>query len=179
VVGPEGVVTPDIKNKLPGRGIWVSADKETVEKAEEKRVFERSARRSVSGVEDLAARVEGLLVKQTLNAIGLARKAGQLSQGFAKVEGLVRSNNAALLFSASDSGADGRTKLARLANKGQNVKIIGCLSGAELSLALGRENVVHAAVNPGRFAERISAEVKRLEGFRTMAPQDWGRRQTP
>ena len=168
VVGPEREIVADIAAKLPGRGIWVSADAALLQRAVACRDFAKAAKSDVVVAADLVARVERLLAGRMQSDLGLARRAGQLAQGFDNVlRALDGKAPPAVLVEASEGAADGRKKLASAAaSRGLQVEIIDCLTGAELSLALGRENVVHAAVQPGPLAQRLILDCARLKGFR-------------
>jgi predicted RNA-binding protein YlxR (DUF448 family) len=168
VVGPEGDIVPDIEAKLPGRGLWVTADGAILARAIAKNDFAKAAKTSVKVAPDLSVRVEKRLVGRMQSDLGLARRAGQLVLGFDNV--LRRLNDKVpprLLVEARDGAPDGRKKLAgSAAARGLRVETIDWLTRAELSLALGRENVIHAAVNPGPLAERLICDSARLKGFR-------------
>lgn len=166
VVGPNGAIVPDIAAKLPGRGIWVAAERSVLERAVAKGHFSRAAKAPVVVPGDLCARVEALLVARLAGELGLARRAGQLVLGFDSVSRVLeRPPLPALLIEASDGADQGRRKLVAK-GAGAASPIVDCLTCTELSLALGRENVVHAALTSGRFAERITADAGRLRGFR-------------
>ena len=176
VVGPEGHVVPDIESVLPGRGLWVKAERAVLEKAVAKNAFARAAKAPVTADADLPDRVERLLVRRMVGDLGLARKSGSLVLGFDNVmRALSERHPPALLVEAADGAEDGRRKLRNAAlNQGVKVHIIHTLISAELALALGRENVIHAAVKPGRLAERLILEAARLEGFRPAGRQAIG-----
>jgi len=168
VADPSGAVVPDILGKLPGRGMWVRARHDVLEKAVAKNHFSKTAKRSLAVAADLCVRVEALLVRRMLDDVGLARRGGSLVLGFdAILRAFQLRNPPNLLVEAADGAEDGMRKLLAAATvKGLNPAVIRLLSSAELSLALGRENVVHAAVKPGRLSERLSVEAGRLGGFR-------------
>jgi len=168
VADPDGCVVPDIAAKLPGRGMWVTARRDILERAIAKNNFSRSAKAALAASADLAVRVESLLVRRLADDLGLARRAGQLVQGFDNIARAIESRTPpAVLVEASDGSPDGRRKLTAVAaTHGLRPEIVDCLSSEELSLALGRENVVHAALIPGRFSERAKLEAGRLRGFR-------------
>jgi uncharacterized protein len=168
VIGPDGDVVADIDAKLPGRGIWVSADAAVLAKAAAKNDFSRAAKASVNVAPDLVAHVERLLVARLQSDLGLARRAGLAEQGFDSVlralDGKVAPR---VLIEAADGAADGRRKLANAAfARGLEIETIDVLTRDELGLALGRENVIHAAVKPGTLADRLILNSKRLNGFR-------------
>jgi uncharacterized protein len=170
VVGPGDVIVPDIVGKLPGRGIWVGASAPLLSRAVEKRLFQRAARRPVKAGPELVGLVERLLVQQCQGLLGLARRAGELVTGFEKVRAFAAAGKAAMLVTARDGAPGGGAKLARVA---AGVPVVALLDVAELSLALGRENVVHAALGPGGLANRFGAEARRLAGFRaTQGPME-------
>jgi predicted RNA-binding protein YlxR (DUF448 family) len=166
VVGPEGVVVPDVAAKLPGRGMWVSARRDILEQAIARRHFSRAAHAPVQASTDLVQRVESLLVQRMSGDLGLARRSGQLVLGFDNVARALSGRSVpGALVEASDGAPDGRRKLLAIA-KVPPPFIIDCLTSAELSLAVGRENVVHAALKSGRISERLTADAGRLGGFR-------------
>jgi hypothetical protein len=163
---PEGQVVPDVAAKLPGRGMWVRAERSTLEQAVAKGHFSRAAKMSVAATSDIVGRVEKLLVERMCGDIGLARRSGQLILGFDNVaRALGSAVPPAVLIEASDGAEDGRRKLLAMA-KDRVPIVIDCLTSSELSLALGRENVVHAALKSGRLSGRLAADHGRLRGFR-------------
>jgi len=167
VIDPQAQVVPDVAAKLPGRGIWVSADRATLERAVAKGHFSRAARTPVTVTNDIVNRVENLLVQRMCGDLGLARRAGQLVLGFDNVaRALAGPCPPAVLIEASDGADDGRRRLLGM-GKHAAVTVIACLTRAELSLALGRENVVHAALKSGRLSVRLAADAGRLGGFRS------------
>lgn len=175
VADPENHIVPDVAAKLPGRGLWVRAERETIAKAVSKKLFARAARARVEATDDLARRTEELLVAHMLNTLGLARRAGQLLLGFEKIERALRSANPpAVIVEAVEAASDGRRKLhaAALAG-GARPFVLGSLTGGELRLALGLPNVVHAALEAGRLAERLVFDAGRLKGFRPLKSLDW------
>ena len=163
VVGPGAELVPDLAGDLPGRGMWVSAARATLELAVRRQVFARAARQSVKVPDDLIDRVAAQLARRALDLLGLARRAGQATAGFEKVREALAAGRVGVLLAASDGAADGRAKLRRMA---PGLPLIEGFSSVELSLALGRENVIHAALAPGKLASRFLAEAARLAGFR-------------
>lgn len=168
VAGPDGVVVPDASAKLPGRGLWVEASRKAVLTAVEKKLFSRAAKAQVSATTDLADRAEKALVTRMLGDLGIARRGGQLLLGFDNVlRGLQGPKPPKVLIEAFDGAADGKRKLYAAAHRLElNCAVIESLTSAELGLALGRENVIHAAVQPGGLAERLTFDAERLSGFR-------------
>jgi predicted RNA-binding protein YlxR (DUF448 family) len=169
VVSPDGEVTPDLAVRLPGRGMWVSADRKSLEQAVAKNHFSKAAKANVKASADLANRVENLIARRMTDDLGMARRSGALVCGFDNVVRELDSAKApAALVEASDGAADGRRKLVGAAkSRGLNPALIEVLSCAEISLALGRENVIHAALKSGPLAERLIFEAGRLSGFRS------------
>lgn len=163
VADPDGRVVPDVAGSLPGRGLWLTATREVVETAVAKGRFAKAARGRVVAEVDLPDQAGRLLARRCLDFIGLARRAGQAVTGFEKVRTCLREGGAAVLLAASDAGGDGRSKLSGLAG---SIPVVAVFSRAELSSALGRENVVHAALRPGGLAEKFMTEAARLAGFR-------------
>jgi predicted RNA-binding protein YlxR (DUF448 family) len=172
VVAPTGEVVPDVRRKLPGRGLWVTATRAAVEQAVKRRVFSRGFRREVRVDPGLADLVEALLARAALDALAIAGKAGLVVAGFAKVEAALGRGEALALIHASDAAADGRRKLdaaaARAGGDGRRKPVvIGEFSGDQLDLALNRPNVVHAALLDGPGSETFLARAARYVRFRT------------
>jgi len=163
VVGPASDVVPDVAGKLPGRGLWVKAERAALTHAAAKNLFAKAARQSVAVPDDLVDRTAALLAQRCLDLIGLARRAGQAVCGFEKVRDALRQDRAGVVLAAADGADDGRGKLKALAGERT---VVALFTAAELSAAFGRENVVHAALAPGRLAERLIAESARLAGLR-------------
>ncbi len=174
VVSPDGIVVPDVAHKLPGRGIWVRADRSALETAIRKNIFARAAKRQVKTDPGLVDQVHGLLRRRCLDLLGLARREGLLISGYEKILGNVKAKKLAWLIEATDGSADGRNRIlaANRAAQGQ-AKICGCFDNSDLSLALGLENAIHIALLPGRRNERWSSEMKRLSGFEPLVPAAW------
>jgi hypothetical protein len=173
VAGPDGGVVPDLARKLPGRGLWVAARREAVETAARKGLFARAARAPLKAAPDLADRVDALLRARLLAALGLARKAGDLTFGFEKVLAATLSGKVAWLIEASDGSLDGRRKLLAAARRNSPPpRLLAEFTSSELGLALGAPNVIHTAFLAGRGAERWTVDVERLAGFRPLFPQE-------
>jgi predicted RNA-binding protein YlxR (DUF448 family) len=171
VVGPEDAVVPDLGEKLPGRGLWVTARREAVETAVRKGLFAKAARGRAEAAATLADEVEALLARRAGAALGLARKAGELVTGFEKVMAEISAGRLAILIEARDGSEDGGRKLAgalksRYAalHKAQ-APILRPLWGDEMGLALGRANVVHAALTQGSMERKVLADLARLESY--------------
>ncbi|MCO5160806.1 MAG: RNA-binding protein [Mesorhizobium sp.] len=177
VVGPDASVVPDIKRKLPGRGCWVTADRRRVDEAARKNLFRRAFKSEVSVSPDLGEMVDRILVQNALGALGLARKAGVVALGAAKVEASVRSGEAAAVLHAYEAQADGVRKItqARRATVhlgGPDIPAYKLFSEAELGLALGGANVIHAAVLAGDAGKAALKRVVALDRYRGGSPED-------
>ena len=174
VAGPEGAVVPDLARKLPGRGLWVAADRASVQTAARKGLFARSAKAKLTPSPDLADQVDDLLARRVLDGLGLAKRAGDLVSGFEKVAAALSAGRVAWLIEASDGAADGRRKIMAAARKSpKSPQVMGVYGAVELGLALGRENVIHTAFLAGRGADRWTFDVLRLSGFRPLLPPSW------
>lgn len=171
VVGPDGAITPDIAAKLPGRGIWVGASAQTLSSAMARSLFAKAAKTNVKVADDLVTRVEDLLVQRMQSDLGIARRSGQILLGFDAVLAALKSDTPPeVLIEARDGAMDGKRKLFGAAHaRGLKIETIECLTSAELSVAVGRENVIHAALKSGRLKERLSMDAERLSGFRSAA----------
>jgi uncharacterized protein len=167
VVGPGGDMVPDVAASLPGRGLWLTAERDIVALAVRKRLFSRAARRSVEVRPDLADTVAELLAARCRDLIGLARRAGLAVAGFEKVRGALKSGPAGIVLAGVDGMADGRRRIAALAPGAAVVSVLTC---AELGSAFGRDRVVHAMVRPGALAERLRIDAARLAGVRGFMP---------
>ncbi len=164
VVAPDGTATPDVAERLPGRGVWITADAKALALATKKNAFARSAKQAVTVPDNLSGQVRDLLVRQLVDLLGLARRAGELTAGRDKVEeALARGPTIAVLLEAVDGSVNERS---RLRAKAPGATVVAVLDGATLARALGREGVVvHAVVRSGRLAERIVAAATRLAGL--------------
>ena len=173
VVAPDGAVVPDIKRKLPGRGVWVTASAEAVGKAVARNSFARGFKRPVQVAADLKATTEALLEQAALDSLAIAHKAGLVRAGFAKAEAAVSHGEAVALLHAKEAAPDGLRKLAAAVKRSSGdaaVPILGAFTTAQLDLALGRSNVVHAALLAGSASEGFLARCRTLETFRGCDP---------
>ena len=162
VVGPDGTVVPDIMEKLPGRGMWVTADKAVLAKAT-KGQFSRSNKGPVTVPDGLVAEVERQLVRRVIDLIALARKAGLAVCGFEKVKGwLAGGENVRVLIQADDGSARGKAKLWTP----EGARYFSCLTAQELGLAFGRQSVIHGALATGGLSDRVVEEAAKLKGLR-------------
>lgn len=162
-LNPEGVVTPDFAGKLPGRGVWVTAERALLEKAVKRNLFSRGFKAPAKTPDELAGMVEAGLARRLIEALGLARKAGLATSGFEKVKARLKSGPVAALIEASDGSEQGRAKLRPMAG---DAPVVASLTAEELGLAFGREFVIHAVLDAGGAAERVLKESRRLSGFR-------------
>ncbi|MFP6734553.1 MAG: RNA-binding protein [Rhodospirillales bacterium] len=162
VVDPDDRVVPDVQGKLPGRGLWMRAEGDMIRAACAKGAFSRAARHKVRAPADLADQAEAMLRRRCLDLIGLAKRAGELVGGFEKVRAHLRQKDAGILLAASDGGADGRAKVRALA---PSAPLVDLFDGAQLGGAVGRDRLVHAVVERGKLAERITLECGRLAGL--------------
>lgn len=168
VVGPDGSVVPDVDERLPGRGLWVSADRAVLDQAVAKRLFARAAKRSVTVDPTLTDRVEVLIARRCVETLSLARRAGGTVAGQTKVRQALEAGRPGVLVEASDGAEDGRARLRALAG---TRPVVSCLISAELAEAFGRDHAVHAFVESAGsragLADRLLREAARLEGLRS------------
>lgn len=169
VVGPDGEAVPDLKRKLPGRGVWVTATQAALGDAIKRKAFARGFKREVRLPADLVGRTGDLLERAALDALAIAGKAAQVVTGFAKVEAALAHDQVVALLHAAEAAPDGVRKLdaALRRRDGGTTPVVRILSSAQLDLALGRPNVVHAALLAGPSSETFLARIKRLQRFRT------------
>jgi hypothetical protein len=170
VVGPDGEAVPDLKHKLPGRGVWVTATQEALGEAIKRKVFTRGFKREVRLPPDLVGRTEQLLERAVLDALAIAGKARNVVTGFAKVEAALERDDVVLLVHAAEAAEHGVKKLdatLRRSPQRRPVAVTRILTSAQLDLALGRPNVIHAALLAGPSADTLLARLSRLERFRT------------
>ena len=177
VVGPDGAVVPDLKRKLPGRGCWVVADRTHVDTAVRRKLFARVMKRELEVPDDLGSRIDALLSGSALGALGLARKAGKLALGAAKVEASVRNGSAGAVLHAFEASEDGVRKItqARRATVyagGPSIVAYKLFSESEMGLALGATNVIHAAVLAGDAGNAALKRLLALDRYRGEASSD-------
>jgi len=172
VAAPDGAIVPDIKRKLPGRGVWVTARRAAIDDAIKRNVFARSLKREVRASADLGAAVERQLEVAALDALSMVHKAGRVAIGFGRTEAALAADPVVAVLSASDGAADGARKIAAAVARrqtGENageIPIAGAFSSAQLDLALGRSNVVHAALLAGPASNGFLERYRSLERFR-------------
>ncbi|WP_415143366.1 RNA-binding protein [Limimaricola cinnabarinus] len=161
VIGPDGQVVPDILGKLPGRGIYVTAEKAVIETAKRGQ-FARAAKAPVTVPEGLAAEVERQQARRVVDLIALARKAGLAIAGFEKVKSALAGDHVRVLLQASDGSERGKSKLWTPTG----ARYYGCLTSDELGLAFGRQSVIHGALAAGGLSDRVVEEAAKLRGLR-------------
>jgi len=178
VVAPSGEVIPDLKRKLPGRGLWVSASHHAVAEAIRRHQFSKGFKRDVRVAPTLAADTEALLVRFVIEALAMAAKAGQVISGFGKVEDALRQRQADALIHASDGAADGIRKLDAIVRQNAGINdesnqfpVVTALTSEQLDLALGRSNVIHAALLAGPASRTFLSRSHILVRYR-MADDD-------
>ena len=178
VVAPTGEVIPDLKRKQPGRGLWISASRRSVAEAVRRHQFSKGFKRDVRVAPTLPTDTEALLVRSVTEALAMAAKAGQVVAGFGKVEDALNRNETAALIHASDGAADGIRKLdAIVRQRGEKrgespvMAVVNVLTSEELDLALGRSNVIHAALLAGPASKTFLSRCQMLVRYR-MADDD-------
>ena len=162
VVGPDAQLVPDLAGKLPGRGIWVTADRAALEKAVKKNMFVRAARTDLRISDSLVSDLEQQLARRVVDLISLCRKSGQAVSGYEKVKDSLSKEIAEVLLQAEDGSSRGKSKLST-PHYGH---YIGWLTADELGMAFGRQTVIHAALGAGGLTQRVVEEAQRLKGFR-------------
>jgi predicted RNA-binding protein YlxR (DUF448 family) len=171
VVGPDGDVVPDLKRNLPGRGVWVTAEAGHVAEAVKRQLFAKAFKDKVRASASLPEEIDRLLEQQALQALSMCNKAGLVTAGSAKVEKFLGSSPVAALVHASDGGADGIRKMGQVLTrlKGEaaaSVPRITLFASSQLDLALGRSNVIHAALKSGAASEAFLERCRRLAHYR-------------
>lgn len=161
-ISPDGQVVPDVLEKLPGRGIWVSAERTAMEKAVKKGLFSRSAKQAVQVPETLIATVEAQLAARVVNLISLMRKGGHAVSGYERVKDWLAKDEAEVLIQAHDGSERGKSKLSTP----YGGSWIGWLSADELGQTFGRPSTIHAALGAGGLCQRVVEEAARLKGLR-------------
>jgi predicted RNA-binding protein YlxR (DUF448 family) len=172
VVAPDGTVVPDLKRRLPGRGLWITATAPALRDALARKAFARGFKRQVQVAADFVETTDRLLERAALDALAIAHKAGITAIGFGKAEAALARERVVGLIHAADAAADGVRKLdaaLRQRPNAENIDVISLFASAQLNLALGRSNVIHAALLAGPESETVLARAARLRRFRTGA----------
>jgi len=179
VMGPENLVYPDIKAKLPGRGVWVSATRDDLQSALDKNAFSRGFKTKVSVPENLIEQVETALKRHILALMAMAKKSGHLFIGFDQVMAAARSDVLAWRIEASDGAEGSRGKIRALSKAIAHElemplpRVIGCFNSQELGHILGRDKIIHCALPTSRLARSMGQNVNRLAGFIPLFPEGW------
>jgi predicted RNA-binding protein YlxR (DUF448 family) len=183
VISPAGEPVADLKRRLPGRGLWITATRLALQTAMARKVFARGFKREVRVPADFIAATERLLETAPLDALAIAHKAGKVAIGFAKTEAAIAQTPIAGVLHAADAAPDGVRKLnaalhRRFDADADKLPVIASLTSEQLDLALGRSNVIHAALLAGPESETFLARTARLDRFRATttnhndAPED-------
>ncbi|NNE22285.1 MAG: RNA-binding protein [Rhizobiales bacterium] len=163
----DGQVIADLRLELPGRGVWIGNNRRLVSQAIKRNMFARGFREACKVPEGLDQRIEDRLDELALGYLSLAKKAGQAVHGFEKVETLISTGRLAVLIGACDGSADGRGKLKqRMRATGTEAPVIEFFSSGQLGLALGRTNVIHAAITSGGLARKFVIAANRAQKYR-------------
>ena len=165
VAGPDGTLAPDIKRKLPGRGVWVTASRRALEAAVRRGAFARSLKEGIRIPADLPDLIDRLLARAALDALAIANKAGRVVAGFERVGSALKADRLAALIHATEASPDGVRKLAGV-QTGAPVPLVRTFTASQLGLALGRPNVIHAALLGGREGDSFLARWRTLERYR-------------
>jgi uncharacterized protein len=177
VLDPDGAVVPDLKRKLPGRGVWVTAQRGVIADAINRGAFRRGFKNDAKVSKDLLSLIDRLLVRSVLDSLAIAYKAGHVTAGFSKVEAAIENDGIVAVVQAKDASPDGCRKIAaslkrRFGDGGEEIVTIAAFTSEQLDLALGRPNVVHAALLAGRASETVLARWRVLDHFRADNPRD-------
>lgn len=190
VAGPDGSLTPDLKRKLPGRGVWVTLSSDLVGQAIKRKAFARSLKQPVEVPADLAMQIDALLVKDAIQALSFVSKGGEAVAGYGKVESALGKGKVVALLHAREAAPDGVRKVGQALRRRQQidprpVHIINTFDSNDLSLALGGVHVIHAALEAGPASRGFLARWGRLNAYRgaladpAMLPTDQPGEDTP
>lgn len=171
---PDGSIAPDVAAKLPGRGLWLTSSRKTVDAARAKGVFSRGFKAQCHVPDGLADLIETLLVKRLQGVLGMGKRAGRIVLGFDQVRDSLRKRRPGVILEASDGAEDGRNKVYFLAKAiYDDVSVSGGLTSSELGMAFGRTHVIHGLLEAGAFSKRWSVDYQRLSGFRQLPETKW------
>ncbi len=162
VIGPDNQVVPDINGKLPGRGLWLKADRQVLSRAIQNYSFKKAAKQNVVVPDHLPAQVERAFRDQCLNLISLANRAGEVAAGFEKVLQILRSGKAGVYVSASAADSDSRKKIESLL---KSAPVVTLFSEEELGRCVGRDSATHLVIRPGGLCDKFLSYTRRLEGL--------------
>jgi predicted RNA-binding protein YlxR (DUF448 family) len=176
VVGPDGAPVPDLRRRLPGRGLWISATRSALATAVARKAFARGFRRDIRVMPDFVDATERLIERAAREAHAMTHKAGTVAIGFGTVDQAIAQDTVVAVLHAAEAASDGVRKIGaalrrRFGDRVENVTVIGGFGSAQLDLALGRSNVVHAALLAGPESETFLARAARLDRFRTGFPE--------
>lgn len=158
VIGPDRAIVPDLSHNLPGRGFWVVARREAIDRAVHKNLFAKAAKASVKTAPDLATQVEHLLIKRSLELLGLSRSAGLAVLGQPQVEAALKAKKLALLLIAEDAGSNGINKVSS-----ETTETVRLFTRDQLGAALGHDQLVYVGLKPHGLTAKLLTELKRLE----------------
>jgi uncharacterized protein len=180
VLGPDGTVVPDLAQRLPGRGVWVTATAEAIGAALRRKLFARGFK-GAAAPPSLVLDIERLLERDALQALSFANKAGEAVTGFARVERAITTGAAVVILNAREAAADGVRKIEqairRTALRGpppltEQLPVINAFGEGDLGLALGGARVIHAALVAGPASAGFLARWRRLARFRGTEPAE-------
>ena len=171
-LSPAGEVVPDLRRKLPGRGVWTKLSYDIVHEAVRKQAFSRGFKTKAMAAPDLAANVDAIIEQDALQFLSIVNKAGLVVTGAAKVEEAIRGGDILALVHARDGASDGTAKLERIARarfraEADRLERINLFSSSQLDLALGRTNVIHAALGAGEASAAFLYRARRLADYRS------------
>ena len=175
VVGPDGKAVPDLRRRLPGRGLWITATREALEQAVKRKIFARGFKRDACSARTWSTRPSNCCSAPHWMRSPIAHKAGRMAIGFAKSEAALMNDRVAALLNAAEAAPDGTRKLIALLRRrddADRIAVVDRFTSAQLDLAFGRSNVIHAALLAGPESETFLARVSRLEHFRSGRPED-------
>jgi predicted RNA-binding protein YlxR (DUF448 family)/ribosomal protein L30E len=173
VAAPDGTVVPDLAERLPGRGLWLSPRRDVMARACARNLFARAAKASLRVPDDLVDKVERMLTRRCLDLVGLAKRSGEAVSGYERVAASLATGRAAMLLAAVDAAEEGRRKLRALARaRGLDAAVVELFTAEELGRAMGHDARVHVAVAPGGVAARLAKEITRLESLRGQPRQE-------
>ena len=171
-LGPDSQVAPDVRARAPGRGAWIGVGRQALDEANTKGKLKGALARAfktgtVEIPADLGERIELALRQQVLDRLGLEARGGTLINGSEKVEIAARQGKVHLLIHASDAGEDGNRRLdqAWRVGGGEKAGLVFPENRTILSMALGRENVVHIALTDAAAARRVLHAINRWRAF--------------
>jgi uncharacterized protein len=172
VLAPDGSVVPDLKRRLPGRGVWIMGTRQALHAAIGRKVFARSFKREVRVPPDLLDSVERLMEQAALDALSITHKAGRVAIGATRAEAAIAREPVLAVLHAREAAPNAAQNVTTALR--QRCAVVEAFASARLDLALGRPNVIHAALLAGPESETFLARVARLERFRTEAKEERG-----